>query len=324
MRIRRFILLPLLSVFAVTGANAGWQYPGEYVGDGWYIDDGSRFTLSFRGGGSLGMATIKNDIGALTNEYYYNPTTGELITAAEYDNCGDVCAGIFDSAGIANMADLPATKDFSHFSFAAGVSLGWIVSGFPQWRVEVGWDQITESEYNVSPLFDGDLALTGGNIDGIVLHLQSGSVQSKVTTDIISAMAFYDFFEGDQKPLRQAIPYVGFGIGYSNSKTVMNLSDLYGDLSTSIDLRNFGEPDEFGIIQFYRSETHTSNVAGLVAVGLSYGINERMFIDVGARLAYIPRIKWALQNADGSRERDWFSAENMIYTNFMVGMRFEF
>ena len=156
------------------------------------------------------------------------------------------------------------------------------------------------------------------------IFVQSGAVQSTVTTDIISAMAFYDFFEGLEKPLNQWIPYVGLGLGYADSKTVMDLSDPYGDLSTSVDLQNFGETDDYGVIQFNRSTHNTSNVAAVAALGVSYGIGEGMFLDLGARVAYIPKIKWVLQNADDTRERDWFNAENMIYANLMLGVRFEF
>ena len=83
--------------------------------------------------------------------------------------------------------------------------------------------------------------LVGGDVSDVAIYVQSGSVQSTVSTDIISAMFFYDFFDGLYKPLREIIPYVGFGLGYADSKTIFNLSDLYGDLSSSVDLQNFGE-----------------------------------------------------------------------------------
>lgn len=318
-------MLPVLSCLISGAANANWQYPGTYVGDGWYEDDGSRFVISFRGGASMSMASVKNEIGSLTSEYYYNPADGFVVSAAYYDSCVDQggCEG-YVYAGIGELADLPAAKDYSAFSFAAGASVGWTIPNRPQWRVELGWDHITESEYNSSPLFDGDMTLTGGDVEGIVIHAQSGGVQSKVSTDIISAMAFYDFFDGLQKPIRQVIPYIGFGIGYADTKTTLNLSDLYGDLSSSVDLQNFGKLDEFGVLQFFRSENRSANIAGLLAVGLSYGITETLFLDFGARVAYVPKIKWALQNEDNTRNRDWFSAENLIYANFMLGLRFEF
>ncbi len=324
MRIGKSIFLAAISCAVFGAANANWQYSGTYVRDGWYADDGARFVLSFRGGAALGRGTIKNDIGALSSEYYYNPADGMVISAAYYDECGAACSGVFGYAGVGNIADLPPSHDYSELSFAAGGSLGWTIPNAPQWRIEIGWDHVSEAEYNASPMFDGELTLTGGNFGEMTISAQSGGVQSTVTTDIISAMAFYDFFDGIQKPLRQAIPYVGFGLGYADVQTVLNLSDLYGDLSTSIDLTNFGELDDYNVLQFYRSETHTSNIAGVVAAGVSYGLADGVFMDIGARIAYVPKIKWALTNADDTRNRDWFSAENMIFANVMLGLRFEF
>lgn len=327
MRKRIIYILPILSCLCGAGANANWEYPGTYVGDGWYSDDGSRFTISVRGGASVAFASIKNDIGALTSEYYYNPNDGSVISAAYYDACRNGSAGgcaDYVYAGVGELGTLPAKEDFESFAFAAGASVGWTIPNHPQWRIELGWDHISETEYNVSPLFEGDLPLAGGLIDGVVVHAQSGGVHSKVNTDIISVMAFYDFYDGLYKPVRTVIPYVGLGVGYADSKTTLNLVDLYGDLSTSVDLQNFGTPDEYGVLQFYRSEKSSSNVAGLVSLGLSYGITDSLFADFGARVAYIPKIKWALDNADNTRSRDWFSAENMIYANIMLGLRFEF
>ena len=325
MRKSIFCILSILSCFAAAPARANWEYSGTYLGDGWYTDDGSRFVLSVRGGAALGFASIKNDVGALTTEYYINPSDGMVISAAYYDACvtGGGCNG-FEYAGIGETSALPAAKDFQEYSFAAGASLGWTIPNRPQWRLELGWDHIAEAEYNASPLYEGDLALSGGDVEGVVVHVQSGSITSKVTTDIISVMAFYDFFTGVQKPVRKMIPYIGFGAGYADTTTTLNLVDPYGDLSTSVDLQNFGELDDYGVLNFYRSENSSSNVAGVLAAGVSYGISQNMFLDFGARLAYIPKIKWALKNEDGTRTRDWVSAENMIYANIMLGLRFEF
>lgn len=324
MRKRIFGILPVLIALCGAPAYANWQYPGTYVGDGWYDDDGSRFVLSVRGGASFGFASIKNDIGALTSRYYVNPDDGVVWTEAYYESCllnGGNCDG-FIFAGEGNIGELSAAEDFSEFSFAAGASIGWTIPNRPQWRLELGWDHMTDMEYNQSPLFESRIALEGGALDSDTIS--SGSAQSKVSTDIISVMAFYDFYKGLQKPARTMIPYVGLGIGYADTKTTLNLSDLYGDLSTSIDLQNFGEPDEWGVLQFYKSEHSSSNVSALAAVGFSYGITETTFLDFGVRMMWVPKVKWTLTNADDTRERDWFSAENMIYTNVMLGLRFEF
>lgn len=322
MRKRIHTILPILFCAMTLPAMANWQYDGVYVGDGWYEDDGSRFILSFRGGAAAGFGTIKNDVGALS-AYYYVDDAGAIIPETVCRANGGDCSG-YELAGYGDISTLKPTKDFESFSFAAGASIGWTLPGRPQWRFEGGWDHIMKSDYNASPLFDGELQLYGGSVSAI--ETPSGAIQSTVETDVISAMAFYDFFDGLQKPLRTAIPYVGFGIGYSDTTTVLNLTDPYGDLSADLDLRNFGTvgDDVYEVVSFYKSEYSNSNIAGLLAAGFSYGLTETMFIDFGARMTYIPKIKWVLTNEDGSRHRDWISAENLIYLNVMLGLRFEF
>lgn len=325
MRKNTVCFLTALACIATGAADANWQYPGTYVGDGWYQDDGSRFIISGRGGASFGRGSIKNEIGSLAAEYFISPDYQYIVSAAYYQACRDQGnCGNYLSAGLGDLSKLPATKDLESFAFAVGASIGWTLPNRPQWRLEAGWDHIGETDYNASPMFEGDLELTGGQVSGIVITAQSGAVQSTITTDIISVMAFYDFFDGLTKPTRQIIPYVGFGVGYADTKTVLNLSDPYGDLSTSIDLLNFGQLDSYKVIQFYKSEQTSSNIAGLLAAGMSYGITDTIFLDLGARIAYIPRVKWTLTNADDTRHRDWFNAENLIYANIMLGLRFEF
>lgn len=319
MRKRNLFILPVLSCFLALPASADWQYSGVYVGDGWYEDDGSRFVLSVRGGASMGFASIKNKVGGLATDLYVGPN-GEIQTVGycEQNDCSD-----WEYAGFVEWSDLPSDKDLDSFSFAAGASVGWTVPNQPQWRFEAGWDHISKSDYNASPMFSGDATIQGGALSGATLSLESGSVNSEITTDVISIMAFYDFYSGLQKPLAAAIPYVGFGLGYADTKTVLNLSDPYGDISYQGELAQYGEVVD-GAIEFYKSEYSTSNVAGLLALGVSYGVTETMFFDFGARLMYIPRVKWELSNEDGSKHRELFDAENLIYANIMLGLRFEF
>ncbi len=328
MRKCRFLFLgSFLALFAASAANANWQYDGTYTRDGWYTDDGSRFVLSVRGGASYAFAGIENEVGNLVAGYYYNPEIGQVIPQIQYDACVDAggCAG-YQFLGDGDIGTLPAAKDFSSFAVAAGASIGWTVPNRPQWRLELGWDHVAEAEYNQSPLFEGDLTLTGGDFGGdAVTQILSGSVQSKLTTDIFSVMAFYDFYDGLYKPLNEIIPYIGFGAGYVDATAKMTLTDKFGDLSYDADLvSNYGEWNDYDLLQFYPSKTQTSTVAGILAAGMSYGITETMFIDFGARVMYVPKIKWALSNKDDTRTRDWFSAKNMIYANVMLGLRFEF
>lgn len=316
-------VLPLLSCVCMTGARANWEYESEYVAGGWYNDDGSRFVLSVRGGASYGTAKIKNDIGELDAFYYYDSTTLNASPASALKAAcnGVICSGYYE-LGYGNIGELHAKENFKKLTFAAGASVGWIVPYHSNWRLEVGWDRITETDFDTTPLFDGDLVLSDGSY---IENVESGSVHSTVSTDVISLMAFYDFFDGMQKPMHELIPYVGFGLGYANSSTELQLSDRYGDLSEDIELRqDFSEDPTSIILKFHKSKTETSNIAGVLAIGASYGISEKMFIDFGARFMYVPKIKWALSNEDDTRHRDWFSAENMFLTNLMLGLRFEF
>ena len=316
-----YILSALMCVLSLP-AFAGWQYDGVYVGDGWYTDDGSRFVISARGGASFGMAKIQNDAGAISSGFHYDENNNTLIPD------DDPSASAFPYAGRYELSDVPANKDMSNFAFAAGASIGWTVPNATQWRIEAGWDHIVKSEYNASPMFNGTVTLQDGEITPpISLDIKSGSVNSEITTDIVSIMAFYDFYDGLYKPARTVIPYVGFGIGYADSKTVLNLSDPYGDIAYQQDLSQYGEIVDINgvkMIEFYKSERHTSNFAGLLSAGISYGITEKMFLDFGARLMYIPRVKWGLTNADDTKHREFFSAENLFYANVMLGIRFEF
>lgn len=320
MRKRNGSIFALLSMLVATPAFSDWQYPGTYVGDGWYSDDGTRFVISARGGASFGMGGVKNGLGAASVGYYVLPDSDQIIPwgqCAITNSCDDL---IF--AGYAEIGQLPAAKDFDSFAFAAGASIGWTIPNRPQWRIEAGWDHIAESEYNSSPMFKGELDLIGGTLGRT--YIESSSVNSEVSTDVISVMAFYDFFDGLQKPSRRVIPYIGFGIGYADTTAILNLYDPYGDISAQQEFSQYGEPDDYGLTQFYRSEYTTPNVAGLLSLGLSYGINETMFLDFGVRGIYLPRVKWELVNTEQDRHREVFSVDNLIYINAMIGLRFEF
>ena len=311
-------ILTVLSIVlaSMTAAHAGWEYPGEYVGQGWYEDDGSRFVISVRGGGSYGMAGIENKMGALTPTYVMDEN-GYIGYCTTTD-----CPGYI---GYADLGNLPVVNDFSGFAFTAGASIGFTLPYRPQWRLELGWDHIAETDYNSSPLFEGEVILTPPSEDALtyVLFEQVGAAQSSLTSDIISAMFYYDFYDGVSKNLGQFIPYVGLGVGYAHSKAVLNLSDPYGALTQNPDMRNFGYVENDQLI-FYRSESERGTIAGIGALGIAYGLTDSIFLDLGARVMYIPEIKWRLSNEDNTRHHDMFSANNMIYTNITLGLRFEF
>lgn len=326
---KKFNFIFLIGLLCVgTDAMANWQYPSSRQRDSWNGDDGMRFVMSVRGGAAYGRANIKNEMGGLTPYYVYDlGNSGEIVTQAYADAViaagGD--ASRFVSAGYGRLGDLPATKNYSNVAFTAGFSAGLTMPGVPQWRAEFGFDHIAEADYNQNPMFEGTMTLIPS---GESFEAQSGGIQSTITSDIYSVMAFYDFFDGVKKPTRMAIPYVGVGVGYADTKTVLQLTDSYGDLSSLYELQGFGTVDSSNIIQFNKSQTNSSNLVPMLALGFSYGVSERLFLDAGLRGMFMRKIKWQLTNgesgADAEKRRDWFSAENMVYINATVGLRVEF
>ena len=316
----RIFLFSLLGLLVFETAFAGWQNEGYYIKDGYYKDDGSRFVIGVRGGLSLANAKMQNEIGSLETEYLVNLADSSVITKFAWEQLGAPSG--YESVGVGNISELPMKHDFSKAAFTAGISVGFTLPYHPSWRLEAGFDHIAETDYNETPLLEGDINLSSGNS----AHVFSSGVTSTVTTDIISVMAFYDFFDGNKKQLDNLIPYLGFGLGYASSRTTLKLIDVYGDLTEDSDLQNYGKIDDNGVLQFadpVNSDAPvSSNVAFIGSLGASYGISEYTFLDFNFRLMYVPKINWQLVN--GAAHRDWFAAKDMIYTNFMVGLRFEF
>ena len=315
MRIRILPFIVGLVALGTGAAHANWEYSGEYTYNMSYYDTGERVAVSLRGGATFAMAKMQNDVKSIVYSYCVNPENG-LIYPSESDG---TCQSGYSSAGTGNIGSLGA-ENLSEMAFSAGASIGWVLPDRPQWRLELGWDHFSEVDYNESPLFSGNMALT----EGYSVYVETGAVQSTMATDIVSIMAFYDFFDGLYKPMHQVIPYVGLGLGYADTKTIMNLYDPWGDLSQVADLLNFGTPNDLDIIQFNRATTNTNNIAGVAALGVSYGLDKGLFIDFGARVSYLPRVKYQLVNADDTRRMDLFSAKNLIYANIMLGVRLEF
>ena len=308
----------------VTSAHANWQYSNNYKRDSWAGDDGMRFILSVRGGAALGKASIQNDIGGLTGTYMVNSSNNDVVPLAWWNAQDSAVQALYDVQTYGSLGDLPPAQEYKEYAVMVGVSAGFTMPRYPQWRIEFGLDHISETDYNPNPLFDGMLPLAGG----YYVEAQSGGVQSTLSSDIYSIMAFHDFFDGLQKPLYEFIPYIGVGLGYGDTLTVLQLTDSYGELSSLYDLQNFGIVDSSGIIQFHKAETHSSNLVPMLAGGFSYGIGDRMFLDAGVRLMYMNKIKWQLTNGENTtsaeKRRDWFSADKMLYVAGLVGLRVEF
>jgi hypothetical protein len=298
------------------GARANWEY--GVAGGGRYDDDGARLSIAFRGGISMPFASVQNDLGSIVINYW--TSGGQAYTG---DNtCGG--ASPCDYFGRVDLGKLPATNNYDSFAWVGGAAVGMTVGGSPNLRIEMDWLHIAEANYNANPLFAGNVEMA----PGIVMENAVASARSTVATDIVSAMFYYDFFGGMAKPARSVIPYVGAGLGYATSTTVLTLTDNYGDLSPDVSFGDFGNQNGV-IIDFYTSQAQTNNFALSVAAGFAYGIDDGVFFDFGARASFVPKIRWALNNgadsnATTSKERDIFSAGNIIFVNAYAGVRFEF
>lgn len=319
-------IFSIVMAMLVAPAFAGWQYDGYYTTDGYYRDDGSRFVVNLRGGLAMSNAKMKNEIGSLYSTYMVNSTTGSVVSYLSWENDGNPTG--YSVAGQGNLGTLPLNGDFKNNVFTAGGSVGFVFPNHTQWRLQADYDYISESEYNKTPLLHGDLALVDGTVS--VANVSSASAKSTVSTDVVSAVLYYDFFEGKTKPLNKLIPYVGFGLGYAVSHTTLSLYDIYGDLSYDDSLRDFGTVNSSTYIIKFDNPTETdkypasNNIAVVGAIGASYGIADKTFVDFGVRLMYLPKITWNIANDEGTKHREWFSAEKVLYTNLMVGLRFEF
>ena len=308
----------------VTPSFAGWQYDGYFVNDSYYNDDGSRFIIGGYGGASFTNAKIKNEMGSLQTDYYVSSVSGVVISGTAYDMLDTTQRAEYNYIGIGDVSELPVAENLSKTAFTIGGYMGFTIPYHPQWRLQAGFDHISEMSYDRIPMFEGEISLTSG----ARAHVYSSGVKSTITTDIISVMAVYDFFEGNKKPLNTFVPYIGVGAGYSMSKTMVKLTDIFGDLSQDSDLNNYGTMENGILIFDNPTEADkyptSNNIALLGTLGASYGINEYTFLDFGARLMYVPKTTWAIANADGTQHRNWFSAKDMLYTNITFGLRFEF
>ena len=317
-------LFSMLVMLCVAPAFAGWQYDGYYVDDGYQDNDGTRFVIGGYGGISFVNAKIKNEMGSIQADYFMQNGTDVVISGTAYDSLNPAQQAEYTYVGVGDISELPVAENLSKVTFAAGAYVGFTLPYHPNWRLQGGFDHISEINYDRIPLFEGDIGLTSG----MAAHVYSSGVKSTLTTDVISVMAAYDFFEGSEKPLNTLIPYIGLGAGYAMSKTTVKLTDIFGDLSQDSDLNNYGTLENGVLIFDNPSDTDkypaSDNIALLGMLGASYGINKYAFLDFGARLMYVPKTTWAISNSDGSQHRNWFSAKNMFYTNLMVGVRFEF
>ena len=118
---KMLFVLPMIACMFSGIARANWEYDGTYVRDGYYQDDGRRFIIIMRGGISYARAQMKNDIGSLTTDYYYDGTS--IIPGTI---CGANC-DVYQFVGYGNIGELKPQKSYESVSFTGGAAIGWVV-----------------------------------------------------------------------------------------------------------------------------------------------------------------------------------------------------
>ena len=299
----------LAAVLATGQGGANWEYSG---GRGRDADDGARFVIAVRGGAAMPQAEMKNDLGLMKTSYW---------------NCGGVNEPCDSTnltvgyVGMVNLGQLPVNAKYDSPSFAGGVSAGVALgSGL---RIELDWLRVAESDFSASPLFFGPTYMAGVDEDR---DNNVATARASVSTDIISAMFYYDL---GRPAARRATPYIGAGFGYAASTAVLTLVDTWGDLSANMTLDGVGTLLADGAMEFWTSQTIAGNYAVSAAACIAFGLDDGILLDIGARASFVPRISWMLNNGEENggvitRSRGIFSAENVMFLSAYAGVRFEF
>jgi hypothetical protein len=339
--------MKLLKLFAVilgispVAANANWSYWEDY-------DDGARFYVRFAGGVAFGGALdMNNDMVGITTpelaagyaEDTANPgfadltkPTGEILTLDEYKKCVDEknCASeAYASIGKLEFGKSPIKDSFSVATWTTNLGAGFVLPN-SHFRTEVSWDHISETKYSSSKLISDTVETTGYIGNAMMVDVDLGSVTSKVSTDIVSLMFYYDMYDGLVKPAKTLIPYIGAGLGYANSTVNMSYIDSGALRDTGL-FCDFFSDGACGTTSLatYQSETNNGGLAFGLAGGFSYGLSNIAFLDIGAKLMYADKIIWTLSNEGNSAatstvQQDIFSTSGTFYIMGTVGFRFEF
>ncbi|MCL2758296.1 MAG: hypothetical protein FWE64_03175 [Alphaproteobacteria bacterium] len=325
---KKSLLFALCGMLYVGAADAQWERRPV-----WH-DDGMRVTLSVRGGFAMGAGRIRNEYGFMPENYYdiYNEWDIFVANATEtyvyrvlFGN-PEFSGFTWDYIGTVDIGALSAGGRYKTTGFSGNVAVGFTLPNSPQWRLEADWLHFSETAFKSSPMFNGVGPYSPGL--GDVVTISSSDVRARTTGDIVSMMMYYDFFEGRAKRPNEFIPYIGFGFGYASMRTVLELLDLFGELSDQPSLEHMGDPGLY-VRDFYTSENNFGTIAGTVAAGFSFGIMDGLFLDGSVRLTYIPKVMFSLNNdfvADfpGSRTADVFSVTGLTYTTILFGLRAEF
>lgn len=301
--------MAIAAILTAGAANANWSY----IQDGY--DDGARFYVKVAGGMALSLGgDVSSNLGSVdliaectkgTTDAcgFFSPYEGHQQDATLYDYYG------------AGAIELNPSTNLEIQTWTTNIAMGFVMPRSSNVRLELSWDRISESSYNASPLFLTDETTTQGFPVG---KESVASLTSKMSSDIVMAMFYYDFFDGATKRPFEFIPYVGAGLGFSSTKIKSSVSDG-GALATTWGLVEF--VDQTG--GMFPSENYSSGLALGAAVGFSYGLHEMAFLDIGAKIIMANGAEWNLTNPAGN-ERALISTDNVIYGIVSAGLRFEF
>ncbi|MDR0449041.1 MAG: hypothetical protein LBG89_01085 [Rickettsiales bacterium] len=308
-----FLAAAAIAFFAST-ANANWSRISD-------ADDGGRFYFAVRGGAAFGIGGyMENKLGSVSSSglFLYCPdgVCTDYISTEDMINTSDPD---YEFIGVVPLGGLPVSEKFSVMTWNTNIGVGVVLPGMPGTRIEGSWDRISEVSYNASPFVAGE-TLTSENVP--ISVMDTGAITSGVQTDIFMMMAYFDFFQGRQKPARQAIPYIGLGLGYAQSRTSMSLIDSNGTLEDTGAFADFVDQSTGG---FYFSENYSNGLAAGAAFGISYGINQFAFLDFGAKVIMANKVEWNMTNPNTGMEKAVVATSSpVIYGMVLAGFRFEF
>jgi len=327
---KKIVALCALHFALCLPARANWE-----SGRGYAVAGGDRLTLKFYGGAAIPYAVMKNELGEMPVDYYWVPDINGVPIGLTDDADCLLDSPACEFLGRVNLGEFGVAAKYNQFSWAAGASVGMVWGTKANFRAELDWLHIAKTEISANPVFRGESAFpvydSGGAIidpnTGETLELEVfnllGSATIKTYTDIISAMIYKDFYKGNTKPLNQAVPYIGGGVGFASTTNEISFVD-YGDLPLDFQAMADCVPaGGYTLCQFPVVKTQSNNVALSATVGFSYGLDNRTFLDFGARGTVIPKILFDIGDGEG-KTKTIFSATPIVFGTITAGIRFEF
>lgn len=318
----------LLMILLPSSVYSNWSRP-------YRKDDGGRIYISAKIGGVGVLASkMENELGKdfTSNFYVLEPTTDNFILVSE-----EVKLDKLDTVTVVsgptplNLGESKPQEKLKSFTFYSSLALGFVIPEYQNWRTEFSWDHVAQFNYDPSPIFEQKYNYVDLNN---ILHefdVPSGAMTTTNTIDLYMLNFYYDFYDSRIKRAGEWIPYIGFGIGYANIITKMQLDDLYGDFSMNSAISSYGyastDADTPNLTLFYESELQKGSLALAGMLGFSFGFTDSVFLDLGLKVSWIDKIHWALTNTSTTTttgSKNIIGSSSNFLTSGHVGLRLEF